>query len=513
MTKDVVGVGVIAEAYTVNAVNEYVSVAGVTRTHDDNGNLTDDGQRSLFYDYKNRLVAVSDRQTGAPVAAYEYLADGRRAKKKLFGPTGQVVKATAFFYDGAQEVEEQDATSGATEATYVWSPVYVDELVTYTNASGTFFTHQDARCNVVAITDAAGQVVERVRYDDFGRAEVWGPGGEVRAASAVGCAYGFQGRRLDAETGLLYFRARMYDPETGRFLQRDPVWDAGNVGGQYTFCGNGPLSRRDPGGRQGISNSDALMIHARALQQEERAWQAAGRAYVYAQNYDPKVADNIEAARLRAREARLGLWVNDVSMKIAYESDPQFSQGMLEQIQDTFWDISPKIDVSFQCVVGGPPGALGKQDKTMPFPYGGGEDRLVEYNYYLYMATGSVRGDQENFRVRLNMDAIQNNTPTDPNKIIDKRNVTISAAHTASHEIWHTTVSGPGGWDWDVGPDYTQDYQNVVAREGGRHFIDNPGGSDGGPGSMGAFINPDMRFTPEVTKVLRNEFFPQGDWR
>ncbi|MCW8138833.1 MAG: RHS repeat-associated core domain-containing protein, partial [Planctomycetota bacterium] len=255
VTKDVVGVGVLAEAYTVNAVNEYVSVAGVTRRHDDNGNLTDDGRRLLHYDYKNRLVAVSDRQTGAPVAAYEYLADGRRAKKKLFGAAGQVVKATAFFCDGAQEVEEQDATSGATEATYVWSPVYVDELVTYTNASGTFFTHQDARCNVVAITDAAGNVVERVRFDDFGRAEVRGPGGEVRAGSAVGCAYGFQGRRLDAETGLLYFRARYYDPETGRFLQRDPVWDAGNVGGQYTFCGNGPLSRRDPDGNSWLMDA------------------------------------------------------------------------------------------------------------------------------------------------------------------------------------------------------------------------------------------------------------------
>ena len=50
--------------------------------------------------------------------------------------------------------------------------------------------------------------------------------------------------------GWLYFRARMYDPETGRFLSRDPVWDAGNVGGWYTFVGNGPVSGRDPFGRQ-----------------------------------------------------------------------------------------------------------------------------------------------------------------------------------------------------------------------------------------------------------------------
>jgi len=80
--------------------------------------------------------------------------------------------------------------------------------------------------------------------------EVRDAGGAVVGASPSKCEYGFQGRRLDPKTGLVFFRARHYSPETGRFVQRDPVWDAGNVGGQYTFCGNGPGSGRDPGGLQ-----------------------------------------------------------------------------------------------------------------------------------------------------------------------------------------------------------------------------------------------------------------------
>ena len=60
--------------------------------------------------------------------------------------------------------------------------------------------------------------------------------------------YGFQGRRLDPESGLLYFRHRYYDPVLGRFVQRDPVWDAGNVGGWYSFVGASPASRSDPRG-------------------------------------------------------------------------------------------------------------------------------------------------------------------------------------------------------------------------------------------------------------------------
>ena len=48
--------------------------------------------------------------------------------------------------------------------------------------------------------------------------------------------------------GLYYFRARYYDPSTGRFLQRDPVWDPVNLGNAYTFVGNNPVTNMDPTG-------------------------------------------------------------------------------------------------------------------------------------------------------------------------------------------------------------------------------------------------------------------------
>jgi RHS repeat-associated protein len=39
----------------------------------------------------------------------------------------------------------------------------------------------------------------------------------------VGNPFTFTGRELDAETGLMHFRARTYDPVQGRFKQRDPI--------------------------------------------------------------------------------------------------------------------------------------------------------------------------------------------------------------------------------------------------------------------------------------------------
>ncbi|MCI0633929.1 MAG: hypothetical protein L0206_08460, partial [Actinobacteria bacterium] len=71
-------------AYDVNTINEYTARAGVIRRHDANGNLTDDGTVLYAYDWRNRLVAVDDKVTGAPVATYEYDVLGRRVKKTVF---------------------------------------------------------------------------------------------------------------------------------------------------------------------------------------------------------------------------------------------------------------------------------------------------------------------------------------------------------------------------------------------------------------------------------------------
>lgn len=52
-------------------------------------------------------------------------------------------------------------------------------------------------------------------YDSFGNFEV--------AVEGIDNPYTYIGREHDAESGLYYYRARHYDPSTGRFLQQDPL--------------------------------------------------------------------------------------------------------------------------------------------------------------------------------------------------------------------------------------------------------------------------------------------------
>ena len=249
--------GVSSELFGVNDVNEYTTVAAVAQVHSNNGNLRDDGQCTFAYDFRNRLVEVADRATGVRLAEYRYDTEGRRTEV-LIGPVGAVSARTGFVYDDRVVCEEVDLLAGQSLVTYVYHPVYIDEPVQLERSAnhplgvGEVFLHQNARADVVATTDAAGMLIERARYDDFGIPEVSGP--------SSGNPYWFQGRRLDSESGLYYFRNRYYDPGRGRFVQRDPLWDPTNSGGWYSFGGNSPVSRRDP---LGLQSEEALRARKR----------------------------------------------------------------------------------------------------------------------------------------------------------------------------------------------------------------------------------------------------------
>lgn len=77
---------------------------------------------------------------------------------------------------------------------------------------------------------------------------ITGPGGVVRNKSAIGWDRGFTGYQVDTETGLCYARYRMYSPQLGRFLSRDPLRYASGMGlyGAYFVPGDTDPFGLDP---------------------------------------------------------------------------------------------------------------------------------------------------------------------------------------------------------------------------------------------------------------------------
>lgn len=100
---------------------------------------------------------------------------------------------------------------------------------------------------MAAVSDSAGGTVETYAYSVYGQVQV-----TVFGGAGTGNPYMFTGRRLDAETGLYYYRARLYSPYIGRFLQTDPIGYADGIN-WYLYCGNNPLILVDPWGLCGRS--------------------------------------------------------------------------------------------------------------------------------------------------------------------------------------------------------------------------------------------------------------------
>jgi RHS repeat-associated protein len=94
-----------------------------------------------------------------------------------------------------------------------------------------------------ALTDEDGDVTATYKYDVFGA---------VRSSSGAGWTeYRFTGQQDDAELGYTYLRARYYDPQTGRFVSKDPVSGLrANPASQhyYVYAGDDPANLTDPSG-------------------------------------------------------------------------------------------------------------------------------------------------------------------------------------------------------------------------------------------------------------------------
>jgi RHS repeat-associated protein len=113
-----------------------------------------------------------------------------------------------------------------------------------------FYCHNDL-FSVQALVTGGGTVVERYEYDPYGKVTVLDAGGTPKANpdfSEYGSPWTFTGRRLDPETGLLYFRNRYYHPGLGRFVGRDPIGYEGGSTLLYEYVSGQPSGSTDPMG-------------------------------------------------------------------------------------------------------------------------------------------------------------------------------------------------------------------------------------------------------------------------
>ena len=188
--------------------------------------------KNFVWDANNRLTHVYSTTVPGHSARYYYSAMNTRVKKIVdSGGNGLLVESTVYIYCGQQVCEEQNE-NGVFKRDYVHGGQFIDEVVmTCDSPSGLGrFSLTDLRYSVYAVVDSSGVVVERYQYDPYGKRTVMNAGYGVMAKSVIGQEFGYTGRQHDSEdTGLMYFRARYYSVDLGRFVGRDPLGTALDV--------------------------------------------------------------------------------------------------------------------------------------------------------------------------------------------------------------------------------------------------------------------------------------------
>ncbi|HEY3316980.1 MAG TPA: RHS repeat-associated core domain-containing protein [Coriobacteriia bacterium] len=270
---------------TFDAADRIATSAEATYTTDADGFVTSKetsaGTTTYRYSALGELttVTVPSRHT----ITYAYDAFSRRVSRSVDG----TVTDRYLWADATHLLAVYPATG--TTPTYRFT--YADGRVpaSVETSAGTFRLVTDQVGTVRALVASDGTITQRVERDSYGAV----------TSGTAGFPLGFAGGLTDADTGLVHFGAREYDPALGRWLSRDPIDFAGGDANLYAYVLGDPVGGVDPEGLDvwtvSVRNWDAAWIVGRGSSSGV-VWDDQGHMAHFRTTNDLEIRSNISAS-------------------------------------------------------------------------------------------------------------------------------------------------------------------------------------------------------------------------
>jgi RHS repeat-associated protein len=244
---------VISSGLTMTNVFPQVLPATVTLAYDTNGNLVSDGLHGYAYDCANELVQVTVTNFWQTQYTYDGFGRRRTRQDKLW-ETNQWVSTNLveYVYDGMTVIQERNSnnvpvvtyTRGTDLSGTPQGAGGIGGLLARTDSGGSSYYHTDGNGNVTMLVNGAGGMVAKYLYDSYGN--TLGMWGTLTSANT----YRYASKEIDLKSGQYYYGYRYYQPNLQRWLNRDPIAEAGGID-LYKFVGNSPINWIDPFGLEG----------------------------------------------------------------------------------------------------------------------------------------------------------------------------------------------------------------------------------------------------------------------
>src|SRR5437899_5428949 len=283
--------------------NQLTNSFAARNVYDSNGNMTtnNNNQNVLVYDDENELTRYFHYQNGInnPTAGdtrTDFVYDGlNRMRKRIewvwkcnpgSSPQGGAqpnsggggggsscfwgeVSETWYVYDGMRVIQERDSNNVPTVSYTRGNDLSVSlegvggigGLLARSSgySSGNWTSHADyfadGNGNVTSLIDGNQSVVASYRYDPFGN--IISKSGTLANANV----YRFSSKEVHLNSGMYYYGFRFYDPNLQRWINRDPIEEAGGIN-LYDYVGNDPFSGSDPLGLWNTCGHNSLLNSA-----------------------------------------------------------------------------------------------------------------------------------------------------------------------------------------------------------------------------------------------------------